>query len=103
MHVRRGTDRAVVTLADPARLNTLSSPAVMQAKAALTGLVADPAIHVIVLTGADPGFSAGGDLEPSCFTTAAFAGAVRELRGDRAAGPGVGEGAHAWVNGGRRR
>src|SRR5450759_2810288 len=62
VRVQRGTDRAVVTLDDPAKLNTLSAPLVQQLKAALQGLVADQAIRAIVLTGADPGFSAGGDL-----------------------------------------
>ena len=56
------SDRAVVTLDDPAKLNVLSAPLVLQLKAALVELVADPAIRAIVLTGADPGFSAGGDL-----------------------------------------
>jgi len=60
--VERGADRAVVTLDDPAKLNTLSAPLVLQLKAALEELVADGAIRAIVLTGADPGFSAGGDL-----------------------------------------
>ena len=62
VHVDRGVDRAVVTLDDPAKLNVLSAPLVEQLKAALEGLVADRAIRAIVLTGADPGFSAGGDL-----------------------------------------
>ena len=62
VQVERATDRAVVTLDDPAKLNTLSAPLVQQLKAALEELVADRAIRAIVLTGADPGFSAGGDL-----------------------------------------
>jgi 2-(1,2-epoxy-1,2-dihydrophenyl)acetyl-CoA isomerase len=60
--VERGAGRAVVTLEDPAKLNTLSAPLVLQLKAALEELVAERAIRAIVLTGADPGFSAGGDL-----------------------------------------
>jgi 2-(1,2-epoxy-1,2-dihydrophenyl)acetyl-CoA isomerase len=60
--VERQADRAVVTLDDPAKLNVLSAPLVQQLRAALEELVADPAIRSIVLTGADPGFSAGGDL-----------------------------------------
>jgi 2-(1,2-epoxy-1,2-dihydrophenyl)acetyl-CoA isomerase len=60
--VERAENRALVTLDDPAKLNTLSAPLVQQLKAALQELVADPAIRAIVLTGADPGFSAGGDL-----------------------------------------
>jgi 2-(1,2-epoxy-1,2-dihydrophenyl)acetyl-CoA isomerase len=62
VHVGRGDDRAVVTLDDPAKLNTLSAPLVQQLRAALEELVADRAIRAIVLTGTDPGFSAGGDL-----------------------------------------
>lgn len=62
VHVGRGEDRAVVTLDDPAKLNTLSAPLVQQLRAALEELVADRAIRAIVLTGTDPGFSAGGDL-----------------------------------------
>ncbi len=62
VHVQRGTDRAVVTLDDPDKLNVLSAPLVRQLRAALEELVADRSIRSIVLTGADPGFSAGGDL-----------------------------------------
>jgi 2-(1,2-epoxy-1,2-dihydrophenyl)acetyl-CoA isomerase len=60
--VARGSDRAVVTLDDPAKLNVLSAPLVIQLKAALQDLSADRAIRAIVITGSDPGFSAGGDL-----------------------------------------
>jgi 2-(1,2-epoxy-1,2-dihydrophenyl)acetyl-CoA isomerase len=62
VRVERGADRAIVTLDDPAKLNVLSAPLVQQLRAALEELVADRAIRAIVLTGADPGFSAGGDL-----------------------------------------
>jgi 2-(1,2-epoxy-1,2-dihydrophenyl)acetyl-CoA isomerase len=62
VRVDRGEDRAVVTLDDPAKLNTLSAPLVQQLKAALEELCSEQAIRAIVLTGADPGFSAGGDL-----------------------------------------
>ena len=62
VQVERGPDRAVVTLDDPGKLNTLSAPLVLQLKGALQELAADRAIRAIVLTGADPGFSAGGDL-----------------------------------------
>jgi 2-(1,2-epoxy-1,2-dihydrophenyl)acetyl-CoA isomerase len=62
VRVDRGADRAVVTLDDPGKLNVLSAPLVQQLKAALEELVDDRAIRAIVLTGADPGFSAGGDL-----------------------------------------
>lgn len=55
-------DRAVVTLDDPGRLNALSAPLTVQLKARLTELAADPDLRAIVITGTDPGFSAGGDL-----------------------------------------
>lgn len=58
---RRG-DRAVVTLQDPDKLNVLSAGLVLQLESALGELAADPQVRAIVLTGADPGFSTGGDL-----------------------------------------
>src|SRR2546430_17241828 len=62
IEVRREEARAVVTLTDPERLNALSAPLVRQLRRALEGLVQDPALRTIVLTGTDPGFCAGGDL-----------------------------------------
>lgn len=62
VHVDRRRERAVVTLDDPGRLNALSAAVTLQLKARLTELTADPELRAIVLTGADPGFSAGGDL-----------------------------------------
>lgn len=61
--VVRRDHSAVVTLNEPQRLNVLSAPLVVQAKAALVDLAADPQIRTVVLTGAGRGFSAGGDLE----------------------------------------
>lgn len=55
-------DRAVVTLDEPHRLNVLSAPLVRQLRRTLTELDADASVRAVVLTGADPGFSAGGDL-----------------------------------------
>jgi 2-(1,2-epoxy-1,2-dihydrophenyl)acetyl-CoA isomerase len=75
VRVERGADRAVVTLDDPAKLNVLTAPLVAQLKSALEELVADRAIRSIVLTGADPGFSAGGDLRMMEETPAALASA----------------------------
>ena len=75
VHVERSSDRAVVTLSDPAKLNVLSAALVLQARAALEELAADPAIRTIVLTGADPGFSAGGDLRMMQRTPQAIAAA----------------------------
>jgi 2-(1,2-epoxy-1,2-dihydrophenyl)acetyl-CoA isomerase len=62
VRVERGPDRATVTLDDPGKLNVLSAPLVIQLRAALEDLAADPEIRAVVLTGSDPGFSAGGDL-----------------------------------------
>ena len=73
VRVERGADRALVTLDDPAKLNVLTAPLVAQLKSALEELVADRAIRSIVLTGADPGFSAGGDLRMMKETPAALA------------------------------
>ena len=56
-------DRAVVTLDEPKRLNVLSAPLVRQLRRALTDLAADPDVRSVVITGADPGFNAGGDLK----------------------------------------
>ena len=56
-------DRAVVTLDESDRLNVLSAPLVRQLRRTLHALDADADIRTVVLTGADPGFSAGGDLK----------------------------------------
>jgi 2-(1,2-epoxy-1,2-dihydrophenyl)acetyl-CoA isomerase len=63
VHVERRGDRAVVTLDEPDRLNVLSAPLVRQLRRALVELADDVGVRTVVLTGADPGFSAGGDLE----------------------------------------
>jgi 2-(1,2-epoxy-1,2-dihydrophenyl)acetyl-CoA isomerase len=60
--VDRGADRAVVTLSDPAKLNVLSAGLTLQFKQTLQELASDRQIRAIVITGSDPGFSAGGDL-----------------------------------------
>jgi 2-(1,2-epoxy-1,2-dihydrophenyl)acetyl-CoA isomerase len=62
VEVQRRANSAVVTLDDPAKLNVLSAPLVQQLKLALEELVAEQSIRAIVITGRDPGFSAGGDL-----------------------------------------
>jgi 2-(1,2-epoxy-1,2-dihydrophenyl)acetyl-CoA isomerase len=56
-------DRAIVTLDEPDRLNVLSAPLVRQLRSALESLVVDREVRSVVLTGRDPGFSAGGDLK----------------------------------------
>jgi 2-(1,2-epoxy-1,2-dihydrophenyl)acetyl-CoA isomerase len=63
VEVVRREHSAVVTFNEPERLNVLSAPLVVQTKAALIDLVADPAIRTVILTGAGRGFSAGGDLK----------------------------------------
>lgn len=73
VRVERADAHAVVTLADPEKLNVLSAPLTLQLKAALQELVADPGIRAIVITGADPGFSAGGDLRMMAQSPAALA------------------------------
>jgi 2-(1,2-epoxy-1,2-dihydrophenyl)acetyl-CoA isomerase len=61
--VEQSGSNAVVTLRDPARLNCLSAGMMVQLRARLSELAADPGLRAIVLTGEDPAFSAGGDLE----------------------------------------
>jgi 2-(1,2-epoxy-1,2-dihydrophenyl)acetyl-CoA isomerase len=56
-------DRAVVTLDESERLNVLSAPLTRQLRRALQALDGDAGVRTVVLTGADPGFSAGGDLK----------------------------------------
>ena len=63
VRVERRRDRAVVTLDEPKRLNVLSAPLVRQLRRVLTDLDADADARSVVITGADPGFSAGGDLK----------------------------------------
>jgi 2-(1,2-epoxy-1,2-dihydrophenyl)acetyl-CoA isomerase len=63
VRVEHRGDRAVVTLDEPDRLNVLSAPLVRQLRHTLDTLAADADVRSVVLTGADPGFSAGGDLK----------------------------------------
>jgi 2-(1,2-epoxy-1,2-dihydrophenyl)acetyl-CoA isomerase len=63
VRVEHRGDRAVVTLDESDRLNVLSAPLVRQLRRALQDLDADADVRSVVLTGADPGFSAGGDLK----------------------------------------
>jgi 2-(1,2-epoxy-1,2-dihydrophenyl)acetyl-CoA isomerase len=62
VRVERGDGHAVVTMDDPETLNALSAPLTLQLHDALTELAGDDAVRAVVLTGTDPGFSAGGDL-----------------------------------------
>lgn len=53
---------ATLTLNRPERHNALSAPMIAELHAAATALGADPAVRVVVLTGAGASFCAGGDL-----------------------------------------
>ena len=61
--VERLGDRAIVRMSDPTNLNALSAPLTLQLQTAFAELTAEPQLRSVVLTGEDPGFSAGGDLE----------------------------------------
>jgi 2-(1,2-epoxy-1,2-dihydrophenyl)acetyl-CoA isomerase len=62
VEVERLDDRAIVTLSDPDKRNVLSAPLMLQLLAATEELASAPDVRAIVLTGAGPGFSTGGDL-----------------------------------------
>ncbi len=62
VEVEREGSRAIVRLNDPDRLNPLSASLTVQLRGALSDLCADGGLRAIILTGADPAFSAGGDL-----------------------------------------
>ncbi len=61
--VERNAGRALITLADPARLNSLTTGLVLQLRSRLAELAEDPSVRAILITGEDPAFSAGGDLQ----------------------------------------
>jgi 2-(1,2-epoxy-1,2-dihydrophenyl)acetyl-CoA isomerase len=63
VHVERDQTWAVITLCDPERLNPLSPGLMVQLRARLNDLTADPSLRAIVITGQDPAFCAGGDLD----------------------------------------
>jgi len=58
----RDGSTAILTLDNPARRNALSAPMRRSLGAALERIQADPAVSVIVLTGANGAFCSGGDL-----------------------------------------
>jgi 2-(1,2-epoxy-1,2-dihydrophenyl)acetyl-CoA isomerase len=60
--VERDAGHAVVTLNDPEKLNPLSAPLTVRLRETLADLAADESLRAVVITGADPGFCAGGDL-----------------------------------------
>ena len=59
---RPSPDRAVITMADPGKLNIHSAPLMLQLQEQGERLARDPEVRSIVLTGDGPAFSAGGDL-----------------------------------------
>jgi 2-(1,2-epoxy-1,2-dihydrophenyl)acetyl-CoA isomerase len=60
--VERDGAHAIVTLNDPDKLNALSAGLTVRLRETLTDLAADESLRAVVLTGAAPAFSAGGDL-----------------------------------------
>lgn len=74
---------ATLTLNRPERLNALSSPMIDGLLEALPRLAADPAVAVVVLTGAGRGFCAGGDVKSMAEGTSQLRldDAVQRLRG----------------------
>jgi 2-(1,2-epoxy-1,2-dihydrophenyl)acetyl-CoA isomerase len=63
IRVEHKRDRALVTLAEPERLNALSAPLVRQLRRVIEELTREAEVRAIVLTGEDPAFCAGGDLQ----------------------------------------
>jgi 2-(1,2-epoxy-1,2-dihydrophenyl)acetyl-CoA isomerase len=63
VRVEHTAARAVITLSDPSRLNSLTTGLVLQLRSRLAEAAEDPDVRAIVITGEDPAFSAGGDLE----------------------------------------
>jgi 2-(1,2-epoxy-1,2-dihydrophenyl)acetyl-CoA isomerase len=61
--VERAEDRATVRLSDPPRLNALTPGLMVQLRARLNELASERGLRAIMITGDDPAFSAGGDLE----------------------------------------
>jgi 2-(1,2-epoxy-1,2-dihydrophenyl)acetyl-CoA isomerase len=74
---------ATLTLNRPDRLNALSTPILDGLLEALPRLAADPAVAVVVLTGAGRGFCAGGDVKSMAEGTSLLnvEDAVQRLRG----------------------
>jgi len=63
VRVERRGEHAVVIMDQPESLNALSAILTVQLHDILRELVADRSLRAIVLTGADPAFSSGGDLK----------------------------------------
>src|SRR6185436_1171622 len=79
--VERAGPVVTVTMDDPKKYNVLSAPLTVQLRRHLEGLVADRSVRVVVLTGTDPAFSAGGDVR-----LMAKAARIREESEDGAVG-----------------
>ena len=60
--LERGPGYAVVRINEPDVLNPLSGPLTIQLHDHLRALAGDESVRAVILTGADPAFSAGGDL-----------------------------------------
>jgi 2-(1,2-epoxy-1,2-dihydrophenyl)acetyl-CoA isomerase len=60
--VERDGAHATVTMNEPERMNPLSAALTVALRRRLEELAADESLRAIVITGADPAFSAGGDL-----------------------------------------
>ncbi|WP_308820129.1 enoyl-CoA hydratase/isomerase family protein [Pseudonocardia alni] len=63
VEVEHHGDHAIVRLTDPERRNALSAPMMVQLLDAVSTLTRERGIRVVVLTGDDGAFSAGGDLQ----------------------------------------
>ncbi|OGI67056.1 MAG: hypothetical protein A2W18_08230 [Candidatus Muproteobacteria bacterium RBG_16_60_9] len=74
---------AVLTLNRPEKLNALSPAMLQQAIATLEQFATDPAVGCVVVTGADRGFCAGGDIAAMAATSA---GQTFEQKVDRQRG-----------------
>ncbi len=61
--VTREGEVATVTMNNPSRLNALTPALCYQLHQALRDTAADPDLRVVILTGSDPAFCAGGDLQ----------------------------------------
>lgn len=81
VRVERDGAVATVTLDDPRKYNVLSASLTVQLRRHLQALVADRSVRVVILTGTDPAFSAGGDVR-----LMAKAARIREEGDDGAVG-----------------
>jgi 2-(1,2-epoxy-1,2-dihydrophenyl)acetyl-CoA isomerase len=62
IELERHDDFTFVRMNDPGSLNPLNGPLTVRLRAELERLAADSSVRAVVLTGADPAFSAGGDV-----------------------------------------